>query len=1267
MSTNMYKNITDTGELNNLYDLLADLSIGDSMHDFGHIKDANLRIKTTDFKSIKPYYDKGIPVPTNPQLLDESELLTKVMKELKDENATENKLDSSFTYMHDNMNNHSLVTINNYSYNVSKVLVEEDEEKEVITTTSVKLFENLPETDVDIAVVIDAVSVSFLEIAKNGDIPTDNPRKNIYYIYGPEVINDPATKTPVDSKIFLKQNEDKGVNLVPCLPSNASNFIYEYDFDKLKDLSNKDNYLYLNEFFSNYQFNLSEVQENKMGKSSDYITNLNIKYLDENNILQSNILPDSKKKNDINILASPLRILVNLFSNLSSSSKSISDKLKQFFSFKNKKENAENTVEKNNFLMNSGFQQKRSGDWLQVLLCAALKDKSRPFYNFITKDKANITKNIQRVFLVTHDRIALAFALLNGVDVIFTHKGSSGKKAFFYTISSKDDMDQSLLSLLKNYKSQTIDTKISSTISLINDYQINGNYNIYVTNNDKNLNLIIDKFTNLIKQYQNNPASIMSNKTTFQKQLNDGIRDIFSVCLINLFYKQLVPNLQSLKEDLEKIDFAPLLSNVNAISEITDLNDQNREYVKTFVQTTSEAKSKISNANTILENVENTFSQKNIGVGYKKPENEALVIVKQFKKSINYINASSWDWDNTTLGKRQWTLLNNIMDGKNYKSDRNIFLYNLSKLDDNVKKNITFLYYSYYKLILDNYSISDKFKAVSLSFCVEVLLTLGGNGTTDTSITSEMIIDTMNDFLTKPNNIYTDEKENISENNPYLSDYKIVEEDSEFQIAISQNNYIGSGIASEFSEDIQNINDNNFILSNSQSQEIENEINNSSSSVLTKRSLDESQSTDTSSVPFTNMSFNTNQATESVMTLILCSNWKSNLSKVLEYIIKKEQNQEQNGGGSSTSISKVEQLQQFLSLTNNNLTNNNDYKIPEDIFVDTSICFHPLLPIYMIVRSYYTTICNENIFESWDMKIFLNVYVLLKNLKEYIIQSYSGENNSNLDKSISYILGLGVREIIFLSDNTSNNLFTKISDPVYKNISNLLQSLSYRISGKIYMNNEPSILEISIMKDLLNTITISSIPSINTMEDYDNFKKTVFDLFIEIGNKIVEDRKNGIISSLPVLSLESKPESIGSQDAEAIGSEEAQGSVGTLSTIETVSSVQPAGEEANLSAPAGSDSQEQEANSMEPISSIGSSSVNAYLKEGKTNDTTYEENTPSNQLAKQGGKKSRRYRRKKKNTYKKKKSIRKYKNKHKSIRHSKKRNKKTIKKRVSLK
>lgn len=135
-----------------------------------------------------------------------------------------------------------------------------------------------------------------------------------------------------------------------------------------------------------------------MGKSSEYITNLNIKYLDENNILQSNILPDSKKKNDINILASPLRILVNLFSNLSSSSKSINDKVKQFFSFKNKKENSQNTVEKNNFLMNSGFQQKRSGDWLQVLLCAALKDKSRPFYNFITKDKANITKNIQRVF-----------------------------------------------------------------------------------------------------------------------------------------------------------------------------------------------------------------------------------------------------------------------------------------------------------------------------------------------------------------------------------------------------------------------------------------------------------------------------------------------------------------------------------------------------------------------------------------------------------------------------------------------------------------------------------------------------------------------------------------------------------------------------------------------------------------------------------------------------------------------------------------------------
>jgi hypothetical protein len=1322
----MYKNINNPNELSILYSLLADLAIGDSMHDFGHVKNKNLSIKTKDFESVLSFYNQGLPSPISSNSLsnyDESSLLTKVIKELFLKNTTNNIKDEKYLYRHDDVDNHNLTTINNFNYVVTKELILEDEETETITTTSDQLFSSIPDTDINIAVVIDAVSVSFLGISKNGDISLDKPRKNIYYIYGPEVINDPATKTPVDSKIFLKQDINKGANLIPCLPSNPPNFLYEYDFDKLNDtMVNKENFLYLNEFFSNYQFNLSELQENKMGKSSEYITNLNIKYLDGKNILQTNLLPDSKKKNDITILASPLRILVDLFSK---SSSSITSSLKKIFTFKNKKENTNNTLEKNVFLMNSGFQQKRSGDWLQVLLCAALKDKSRPFYkyldednNIITNNKTNITKNIQRVFLVTHDRIALAFALLNGVDVIFTHKGSSGKKAFFYTISSPEDENNNLFNLLSNYKGRLSQTteNLKNVILKIKNYQENGFYSIYVQNNENNLKLTIEKYKNLIKSYNNDVSLIDKNKSVFQKQLNDGVREIFSTSLINLFYKQLVPNMETLKEDLQNINLMELSNKVDLIKEVEDLKDENRENVKIFVQISSEIEVKIKNANTILENVEKTFafSPNNIGNIGKKPENETLLIVKQFKKSINYINASSWNWDNTSLGKRQWTLLNNIMDSKNYKSDRNIFLYNLAKLEDNTKKSISFLYYSYYNSILNNYSFSDKFKAVSLSFCVEVLLTLGGNGTTDMNVTSEVIINTMDDFL-KNANVYTEElgTEIISEVNPYLSDYKIVEEDKEFQVAIHDNKYIGSGIASEFSEDFKGIDDNQFVLQSNENeyQSYNNSsISTSPSSVLTKRSNEDSKSTESPNFPFINLSFQTNQATEAIMTLILFANWKNKLNNVIRDILRKNENNtgnvvegnavqgndameenntvpyNNNNNNSQTggvSTSKEDQLKEFLSLSSEVTSENNlSFNLQENIFHDPTICFHPLLPIYMITRAYYTTICNENILESWDITIFLNTFVLIKGLKEYAIKSYTMDTNSNLDKSVSYILGLGLREILFPINGVSIPIFSQIPETIFIHVHHLLQSLSYRISGKINISNANidfgnKLLEISIIKQVCNSINLTSSISILTEEDYENFKNTVYDFLIDVANIIIDDRRfkegNYNLENNAVASSGSE-NSFALQGSEPAGSQETQGSESIRGSNSSLGSEASGPDMGFLSIDkdepkaVGSDSQEQVASSFNSAGNEGKEEeTGEYEYLNKKNYTTHtnEEMIPQ-QGGQQRGKKtnkiSRRRIKKKKNTLKKNKIKRNTYNKRKTKKQKKIKNKKSIRK-----
>ena len=64
-------------------------------------------------------------------------------------------------------------------------------------------------------------------------------------------------------------------------------------------------------------------------------------------------------------------------------------------------------------LTNIALQQKRSGDWLQVLYCLIAKLRG-----FKTVDGTPIT-DIDNVYLLTHDRIALAYGLEMGIDSFF--------------------------------------------------------------------------------------------------------------------------------------------------------------------------------------------------------------------------------------------------------------------------------------------------------------------------------------------------------------------------------------------------------------------------------------------------------------------------------------------------------------------------------------------------------------------------------------------------------------------------------------------------------------------------------------------------------------------------------------------------------------------------------------------------------------------------------------------------------------------------------
>ena len=363
MTTNMYKNLSDSQTPNSLNTILANLSVGDTRHDFGYGKEK--------LAPVQANYNTGLPASYN-EITSEEVCLNSVIKDYSNQNNEKVENSNNGSYAHTGMKyNHDITTINNYTYAISYADVKPN--KELIQAKD--FYSQLNMEDTEIAIVIDATSISFFEILKNGD----NIANNVYYIYGPEVINDPATKKSVSSKDFTLNG---GVNLIPCLPLNPSSFVYEYQFQ-----ANQDS-LYLDQYFTNYQFDLSEIQQNKMGKSENYLTNLTISYKDPaTKEVYNNVLVDSKSKNDISFLSSILTNVIQLLVGKKSFLSGI---------FGSKKVDKNTNIGKNNFLMNSAFQQKRSGDWLQVLLCAALKDKSRGFYSTMDPKKQNITKNARR-------------------------------------------------------------------------------------------------------------------------------------------------------------------------------------------------------------------------------------------------------------------------------------------------------------------------------------------------------------------------------------------------------------------------------------------------------------------------------------------------------------------------------------------------------------------------------------------------------------------------------------------------------------------------------------------------------------------------------------------------------------------------------------------------------------------------------------------------------------------------------------------------------
>jgi hypothetical protein len=152
-----------------------------------------------------------------------------------------------------------------------------------------------------IAIVVDAASIGLIQILSKGNFE-NGIRPIVYYMYGPEVHHDPATKKHPSSQEF---NSTEGVQFIPCVSLNPPSFVYSYSYVQ-DDVSN----LYLNKFFTSFKFELSDLRTTPKGKTVEYSTDLTIKsFGDDGKIKFVDESIDSKSKCDISFLTKIIEVL----------------------------------------------------------------------------------------------------------------------------------------------------------------------------------------------------------------------------------------------------------------------------------------------------------------------------------------------------------------------------------------------------------------------------------------------------------------------------------------------------------------------------------------------------------------------------------------------------------------------------------------------------------------------------------------------------------------------------------------------------------------------------------------------------------------------------------------------------------------------------------------------------------------------------------------------------------------------------------------------
>ena len=276
----------------------------------------------------------------------------------------------------------------------------------------------------DIAFMIDAISVPFYDAFDEETI--DGPTLRAYSYVPRENINDPSSGN---------QPAAKHVTIVPvedvCTPGLTQTIFYPHLSNPITDTSPANT-----TFYSKFDVNIGCIQSQNRATGPKTTRSIVTNYTTPAGLKRFDIMKGEREEAHVGSIA---KVLAN-----------ISRFTKKLLDAKQKKTHVS---EKDDYYVE--LQKKRGGDWFQAHSCL---DHSR--FLALAKSQGH-TADVKRIFLVTHDRILLSYALFLGIDVLFTFliTTETGNREyrllFFYKAGASVQPNDYLANLIHVSKAQS--------------------------------------------------------------------------------------------------------------------------------------------------------------------------------------------------------------------------------------------------------------------------------------------------------------------------------------------------------------------------------------------------------------------------------------------------------------------------------------------------------------------------------------------------------------------------------------------------------------------------------------------------------------------------------------------------------------------------------------------------------------------------------------------------------------------------------------------